>query len=177
MLKRHEGSNYVDIYLLNIFCLLKWYQCLWQVLDNCAASVFNEYINVCKSVMDQASNSKAAIPMKAKAIMNSLHLSLTTLLKNIIQGSTHNYVCARLCVCLFHEPLFKVWKASHSRHTYTRRQRVIPGSPFACHTLQCGGPVQSVSRLTSVCDAAPREMALVVDLEAELRHAWVLTMR
>lgn len=37
--------------------------------------------------------------------------------------------------------------------------------------------MQSVSRLTPVCDAAPREMALVVDLEAELRHAWVLAMR
>lgn len=37
--------------------------------------------------------------------------------------------------------------------------------------------MQSVSWLTSVCDAAPGEMALVVDLEAELRHAWVLTVR
>lgn len=37
--------------------------------------------------------------------------------------------------------------------------------------------MQSVSRLASVCDAAPREMALVVDLEAKLRHARVLTMR
>lgn len=62
-------------------------------------------------------------------------------------------------------------------HTDTGRQRVIPGSPFACHTLQSGSPVQSVSRLTSVRDAAPREMALVVDLEAKLRHAGVLAMR
>lgn len=73
--------------------------------------------------------------------------------------------------------LFKVQTALHSRHTDARRQRVIPGSPFACHTLQCGSPMQSVSRLTSVCDAAPREMALVIDLEAELRHTWVLAMR
>lgn len=37
--------------------------------------------------------------------------------------------------------------------------------------------MQGVSRLASVSDAAPREMALVVDLEAKLRHARVLTMR
>lgn len=37
--------------------------------------------------------------------------------------------------------------------------------------------MQGVSGLTSVCDAAPGEMTLVVDLEAKLRHAWVLTMR
>lgn len=36
--------------------------------------------------------------------------------------------------------------------------------------------MQGVPRLASVSDAAPREMALVVDLEAELRHARVLTM-
>lgn len=37
--------------------------------------------------------------------------------------------------------------------------------------------MQSVSGLTSVRDAAPGEVALVIDLEAKLRHAWVLTMR
>lgn len=61
--------------------------------------------------------------------------------------------------------------------TYTRRQGVIPGSPFTCHTLQRGGPVQSVSWLAPVCDAAPREVTLVVDLEAKLRHTGVLAMR
>lgn len=61
--------------------------------------------------------------------------------------------------------------------TDTRRQGVIPGSPFSSHTLECGSSMQSVSRFASVCDAAPREMTLVVNLEAKLRHTWVLTMR
>lgn len=60
--------------------------------------------------------------------------------------------------------------------TDTWGQGVIPGSPFTCHTLQTGGPVQSVSGLTSVCDAAAREMTLVIDLEAKLRHTWVLAV-
>lgn len=67
----------------------------------------------------------------------------------------------------------KTWKW----HTYARRQRVIPGSPFSCHALQCWSPMQSVSRLTSVCDAAPGEVALVVDFEAKLRHTRVLAVR
>lgn len=37
--------------------------------------------------------------------------------------------------------------------------------------------MQRVSRLAAVRDAAPGEVALVVDLEAELRHAGVLAMR
>lgn len=56
-------------------------------------------------------------------------------------------------------------------------QRVVPGPPLACHALERGGAVQRVSRLAAVRDAAPGEVALVVDLEAELRHAGVLAMR
>lgn len=63
------------------------------------------------------------------------------------------------------------------RRTDTGRQRVVPGSPFPGHALQCGRSVQGVSRLTSVCDAAPREVTLVIDLEAKLGDAWVLTVR
>ena len=37
--------------------------------------------------------------------------------------------------------------------------------------------MQSVSRLTPVCDAASGEMALVVDFEAKLRHTRDHTMR
>lgn len=37
--------------------------------------------------------------------------------------------------------------------------------------------MQSVPGLTSVCDAAPGEVTLVVDLEAKLRHTRVLTVR
>lgn len=63
------------------------------------------------------------------------------------------------------------------RRTDTGRQRVVPGSPFPGHALQCGRSVQGISRLTSVCDAAPREVTLVIDLEAKLGDAWVLTVR
>lgn len=56
-------------------------------------------------------------------------------------------------------------------------QRVVPGPPLARHALERGGAVQRVSRLAAVRDAAPGEVTLVVDLEAELRHAGVLAVR
>lgn len=105
--------------------------------------------NICRSARDNSFHpaQNATIPVNPPP-----HLFIMTSL-SLIQGS-----CSE-------------------RHTDTGRQRVIPGSPFACHTLQCGSPMQSVSRLASVCDAASREMALVIDLEAKLRHARVLAMR
>ena len=77
-----------------------------------------------------------------------------------------------ISLSLINALLFKNGKG----RTDAGRQGVIPGSPLACHALQGGGTMQSVSGLTSVCDAAPGEMTLVVDLEAELRHARVLTV-
>lgn len=80
---------------------------------------------------------------------------------------------------LFHAPIVAlVCLHNHIHiHTNTRRQRIIPGPPLPRHTLESSGPMQRVSGLTSVRDAAPGEVPLVVDLEAKLRHAGILTMR
>lgn len=86
-------------------------------------------------------------------------------------------MCARACVCVCaHASACGLSSEQCERRTDTRRQRVIPGSPLAGHALQRGGPVQCVSGLAPVRDAAAGEVALVVYLEAKLWHAGVLAV-
>lgn len=57
------------------------------------------------------------------------------------------------------------------------RKRIIPGPPLSRHAFEHAAAVESVSGVTLVGDGASREVALVVDLEAELGHPRVLTVR
>lgn len=113
----------------------------------------------------------AAVPVKARAKPNLPWLDLWALVNpQPTSASVYHFVHL--------QPIRKVRTASYSEaRTDTRWERVIPGSPFACHTLQRRRPVQSVSRFASVCDAAPGKMALVINLQAKLRHAGVLAVR
>lgn len=61
--------------------------------------------------------------------------------------------------------------------TYAGRQLMVPCPSLTRHTPQQSAAMESVAWITPVRDGASCEVALVAHFEAELRHAWLVTVR
>lgn len=61
--------------------------------------------------------------------------------------------------------------------TYAWGERVVPRPSLASHTSQYAAAMETVARITVICDHAASKVALVTDFGSKLRHTRFVTMR